>query len=114
MLRDDGQVLVVAPNRVGVWAHTDVTPFGQGQPYSQGQIGRLLGASLFQVTSRDGALFVPPVACVPPVARLWERLGRRVLPAGVTVTGASKNLYAGLPLQPARRRRVVVLSGAQS
>ncbi len=113
VLRDDGQVLVVAPNRVGVWAHTDSTPFGQGQPYSQGQIGRLLTAGLFRVIWRDGALFVPPVACVAPVARAWERVGRRVLPSGVTITGASKNLYAGLPLYPARRR-VVVLAGARS
>ena len=113
VLRDDGQVLVVAPNRVGVWAHTDSTPFGQGQPYSQGQIGRLLTAGLFRVIWRDGALFVPPVACVAPVVRMWERVGRRVLPSGVTITGASKNLYAGLPLHPVRRR-VVVLAGARS
>ena len=113
VLRDDGQVLVVAPNRVGLWAHTDSTPFGQGQPYSQGQIGRLLTAGLFQVTWRDGALFVPPMGCVPGFARTWERLGRSVLPSGVTITGASKNLYAGLPLHPVRRR-VVVLAGARS
>lgn len=114
VLRDDGQVLVVAPNRRGVWAHLDSTPFGQGQPYSSGQISRLLGASLFRVTWRDDALFVPPVACVEPLARVWERIGRRVLPGGVTITGASKNLYAGLPLKPVRRRRAVVLSGLPS
>ncbi len=114
VLRDDGQVLVVTPNRRGMWAHTDGTPFGQGQPYSRGQIGRLLAASLFQVMWRDDALFVPPVACVQPWAGMWERAGRHVLPGGVTITGASKNLYAGLPLHRVRRRRVVVLSGARS
>lgn len=110
VLRDDGLLLIVAPNRVGVWAHSDSTPFGQGQPYSQGQIGRLLTASLFQVVWRDGALYVPPAACTPRVARVWERAGRRVLPhlPGVTITGAGKDLYAGLPLYPVRRRAVVL------
>ena len=61
VLKDDGRLLVVAPNRRGMWAYVESTPFGQGQPYSPGQIGRLLAASLFRVERRDTALFVPPV-----------------------------------------------------
>ena len=34
VLKDDGHLLVVAPNRVGPWAHVESTPFGQGQAYS--------------------------------------------------------------------------------
>ena len=30
VLKDDGRLLVVAPNRVGMWAHVESTPFGQG------------------------------------------------------------------------------------
>ncbi len=60
VLKDDGRLLVVAPNRVGLWAHVESTPFGQGQPYSPGQIGRLLAASLFRVERRDRALYMPP------------------------------------------------------
>ena len=30
VLKDDGRLLVVAPNRMGLWAHVDSTPFGQG------------------------------------------------------------------------------------
>ena len=114
VLRDDGQLLVVAPSRVGVWAHSDRTPFGQGQPYSHGQIGRLLTTSLFQVVLRDGALYVPPFGCTAATARVWERAGRRLMPhlPGVTITGAGKDLYAGVPLQPSRRR-AIVLAGAR-
>ena len=36
------------------------TPFGHGQPYSPGQVGRLLAASLFRVERRDTALYLPP------------------------------------------------------
>ena len=59
VLKDDGRLLVVAPNRMGVWAHVDSTPFGQGQPYSQGQIDRLLATGMFRPERRDKALFTP-------------------------------------------------------
>ena len=111
VLKDDGRLLVVAPNRVGLWAHVESTPFGQGQPYSPGQIGRLLANGLFRVERRDTALFVPPTnwRLVLRSAGFWERAGRRVAVgvAGVTITEAVKDTYAALPLQPARRRRLV-------
>lgn len=112
VLRDDGRLLVVAPNRVGVWAHVEGTPFGHGQPYSPGQIGRLLAGSLFRVERRDTALFVPPVRhrLLLRGAAAWEAGGRWFAPqlAGVTITEAVKDVYAAIPLRRARRR--VVLS----
>ncbi|HEY7580936.1 MAG TPA: methyltransferase domain-containing protein, partial [Acetobacteraceae bacterium] len=59
VLKDDGRLLVVAPNRTGMWAYWESTPFGHGQPYSFGQIGRLLAASLYRVERRDAALYLP-------------------------------------------------------
>lgn len=112
VLKDDGRLLVVAPNRIGIWAHLESTPFGHGQPYSHGQIGRLLAASLFRVEARDSALYVPPahLSLLLRSAALWERGGRRIAPrfAGVTITEAVKDVYAGLPLQRALRRRLVL------
>lgn len=112
VLKDDGRLLVVAPNRMGLWAHIESTPFGHGRPYSPGQIGRLLGASLFRVEARDTALHMPPmtVRLLLRSARAWERGGRWLAPefAGVTITEAIKDVYAGLPLAPARRRRLVL------
>jgi SAM-dependent methyltransferase len=116
VLKDDGHVLVVAPNRVGMWAHVESTPFGQGQPYSPGQISRLLAASLFRVERRDTALYHPPsrLRVVLRSARLFERVGRQVAPslAGVTITEAVKDVYAAVPLKPALRRRVVLSEAA--
>ena len=116
VLRDDGRLLVVASNRVGFWAHSDSTPFGQGRPYSPGQVGRLLAASLFRVERRDTALYWPPSRLRPVLrsARVIERLGRHVLPrlAGVTVTEAVKDTYAALPLHAPGRRRVVAMREA--
>ena len=112
VLRDDGRLLVVAPNRRGMWAHVESTPFGQGQPYSPGQIGRLLAASLFRVERRDTALFVPPTGArvVLRGAALWERTGRALVPhlAGVTITEAVKDAYAAMPLRALPRRRMVL------
>ena len=96
VLKDDGRLLIVAPNRRGMWAHLESTPFGQGQPYSAGQVGRLLASSLFRVERRDYALFVPPtnLRLVLRSARLAETAGRRVVPTfgGVTITEAVKDV----------------------
>jgi SAM-dependent methyltransferase len=112
VLKDDGRLLVVAPNRRGLWAHLESTPFGHGQPYSPGQLGRLLAASLFRVERRDTALFLPPtnLRIALRSAPLWERVGRRMAPrfAGVTITEAVKDAYAAVPVRTAPRRRLVL------
>ena len=116
VLKDDGRLLVVTPNRVGMWAHVESTPFGQGQPYSQRQIGRLLASSLFRVERRDRALYMPPVShrLVLRTARMWERAGRRLAPqfAGLMLTEAVKDVYAALPLAATARRRLVLSEAA--
>lgn len=110
VLRDDGRLLVVVPNRIGGWAHFDHTPFGQGRPYSRGQLTRLLESRLFRVTRREAALFVPPFPwrALLGAAGLWDRLGRRLVRrlAGVTLIEAEKDLLAAIPAAavPARRR----------
>jgi SAM-dependent methyltransferase len=116
VLKDDGRLLVVAPNRSGMWAHVESTPFGHGTPYSPGQVGRLMAASMFRVERRDVALFLPPtqIRLIQRGARLWERTGRRFLPgfAGVTLTEAVKDMYAALPTEGVARRRLVLAEAA--
>jgi len=116
VLKDDGRLLVVAPNRAGVWAYSERTPFGYGQPYSFGQLGRLLAASLYRVERRDTVLWVPPVGSrlVLRSAELFERAGRRLMPgmAGVIISEGVKDVYAAMPLKPAPRRRLVLAETA--
>lgn len=116
VLKDDGRLLVVAPNRRGVWAHVESTPFGQGQPYSPGQIGRLLAATMFHVERRDTALYLPPsnLRIVLRGARAWERTGRWIAPqfAGVTLTESVKDVYASVPARIVLRRRLVLAEAA--
>jgi SAM-dependent methyltransferase len=116
VLKDDGRLLVVAPNRRGVWAYVEGTPFGHGQPYSPGQVGRLLAAALFRVERRDTALYIPPtnMRLALRSAQLLERTGRRYLPglAGVTLTEAVKEAYAAMPLRAVPHRRLVLAEAA--
>ena len=117
VLKDDGRLLVIAPNRRGMWAYVETTPFGHGQPYSAGQIGRLLTASMFRVERRDAALFVPPVRLQPVQrsARLLENGARRMLPpamAGLTITEAVKDLLTAVPIRARPHRRVTFAEAA--
>jgi SAM-dependent methyltransferase len=111
VLRENGRLLVVVPNRVGWWSLTDHTPFGQGRPYSRGQIGRLLRSRLFTVERREHALFVPPFTSRWALAgtRLWEAAGRRAFPrfGGVIIAEARKEVLGGLPTGVVPARRVV-------
>ncbi len=111
VLRDDGRLMVVTPNRAGLWAHAEATPFGHGQPYSQRQVSRLLASSMFAIDRQDAALFMPPIDLRPfrKLAPLCERLGRRLAPrfAGVLLAEAVKEVYAAVPGVPVGRRVVV-------
>ncbi|MBR0652437.1 class I SAM-dependent methyltransferase [Roseomonas terrae] len=112
VLKDDGRLLVVAPNRRGLWAHAEHTPFGHGQPYSPGQVTRLLERHLFRVERRDSALYVPPYAPFLRAGGLWEATGRAIWPArhaGLAIVDARKNLLAGSPAGRAAVGRKVVV-----
>src|SRR3546814_15692142 len=47
VMNSNARLLVVVPNRRGIWARTDRTPFGQGHPYSPSPLSRLLRDHMF-------------------------------------------------------------------
>ena len=47
VLAPQGRLILVVPNRRGVWARFDSSPFGHGQPFSRPQIAALLRESRF-------------------------------------------------------------------
>ncbi len=116
VLKDDGHLLVVAPNRRGLWAHLETTPFGYGQPFSLGQIERLLSSSMFRMERRDWALYLPPtrLRLMLRGARFWERLGHQLVPqlGGLVVVEAVKDVYAAVPADAVARRRMVLADAA--
>jgi hypothetical protein len=117
VMSDSGRLLVVVPNRRGIWARSDRTPFGHGQPYSPGQLSRLLRRHMFRPLQTRQALFLPPLRgrALLRSAPAVERLGTRWFPgiAGVIVMEACKEIYAGVPVreQRASRRLYVVSPG---
>lgn len=110
ILSDGGQLLVIVPNRRGLWCLSEQTPFGQGRPFSPTQLKQLLRGNLFAPQKTTTALFVPPAnsQLLLRTAFAWERLGRRLAPrfGGVILSLAAKQIYA-LPLAPERRRRAL-------
>ena len=113
LLKDDGRLIAVVPNRRGMWAYAESTPFGHGQPYSQRQLARVLNGLFFRVERQEAALFAPPVNWRPILRgfNLWERAGSALVPqlAGLTIIEASKDVLGVIPVRRwAARRRVLV------
>ena len=60
VLKVGAKAVVIVPNRSGLWARRDGTPFALGQPYSLGQVETLLREHGFEVGGHSAALFFPP------------------------------------------------------
>ena len=60
VLDGGGRLLAVAPNRRGIWARVDRTPFGHGHPYSTSQLSRMLRDNQFVPEQVARALYIPP------------------------------------------------------
>ncbi|HEY6335938.1 MAG TPA: methyltransferase domain-containing protein [Alphaproteobacteria bacterium] len=111
VMADGGRLLAVAPNRRGIWARLDRTPFGQGLPYTVGQLSRVLRENMFTPIQSTAALLMPPTTSrfAQAWAPAWEELGERWLQtfAGVVMIEASKQVYGAVPVSGARKRRRV-------
>ena len=120
VLTPAGRLMIVAPNRASLWAQMETSPFGHGQPYSRGQLERLLQHSLFRPERWDAALFMPPFGRRRTArgGQAWERVGHRMWPrlAGVHIVEATKSLYAPAIMVKARRAvlRPALANGVQS
>lgn len=114
VLTPEGRVMIVVPDRRSPWAAAERTPFGQGQPYSRGQISRLVQDCMFVPAKPQGALYVPPLPWrfFLRSATWWERAGRTFFPAmgGAILIEATKRVYAAIPT--GRRRHVFAPAAA--
>ncbi len=117
-MTEGGHVLIVVPNRRGIWARLDHTPFGHGHPYTVGQLSRLLRDNLFVPQQSTSALFVPPartrmvLASAPAIEKIGTRWFQTF--SGVLLIEAQKQMYAGSvapTAEPARRRAYVRVVG---
>lgn len=103
VLKSNGRMLLIVTNRRGLWALSDRTPFGTGQPYSGFQIRDRLREQGFLVDRLWNALYVPPTASrvILSLADRLESWGQRLFPGfgGVLLVEAGKQLYAPVALK---------------
>ena len=98
VLGPGGKVIFIVPNRAGLWARRDRTPFGYGRPYSPGQLDMQLKKHQFLPERHVGALYQ-----FPTQKRLWmksagmfERVGRympKMMAGGAFMVEATKLVY---------------------
>ena len=98
-LKSQGRALFIVPNRAGLWAKNDATPFGFGRPYSLSQLEAQMKFHGLQAERHVAALFQPP--STKPfwmrTGKVWERLGQRVstsLAGGVIMLEVAKQIPA--------------------
>jgi len=109
VLNAGGRLMAVVPNRRGLWARMDTTPFGYGQPYSRSQLKRLMRQTWFSPEGWAETLYVPPLRnrLLLQSAQAWEQIGAGFsLPfAGLHIVEATKQLYRPGAVRAVRRSR---------
>ncbi len=112
VLAPNGKLLIAVPNRRGLWARFEHTPFGTGRPFSKGQLSEILSSALLSPVSWSDALHFPPgkISKRPFLQNKLEKFGRRFWPvfSGVILVEATKKLYQGIPALERQSRRVFV------
>ena len=98
VLAPDGRLILIVPNRRGVWSRIDTTPFGQGLPFSRSQLERQLTDALFTPVEWSEALYFPPFdrRLLLRMSGAMERSLSKISPgvAGVIMVEARKELMA--------------------
>lgn len=112
ILVPEGKLILVATNRRGLWARFEHTPFGNGRPFSKGQLSVLLRKAKLTPSSWGDCLNFPP-ARINRLIRFFpyfDKIGHRLWPVfcGAFIVTATKRLYQGVPVGSKSRQRVKV------
>lgn len=79
VLAPAGELVLIVPNRLGLWTHFEATPFGQGRPWGKGELSRLMRDAMFEPIACRTALVAPPVRGLrwldKPLMRVAARFG---------------------------------------
>jgi SAM-dependent methyltransferase len=118
VLGPGGRVLFIVPNRSGLWARSDATPFGYGRPYSLKQLDTQLQKHRFLPERHISALYAIPShrPIGLRIAQILEGFSLKLampFAAGVVMVEATKQVYAPTQsgLGEAVRRPLEALEG---
>ena len=107
LLAPGGQLLLIVPNRSGLWSRYGATPFSTGTPYTLAALRELLKEAQFTQRDVSSALFAPPSAhpLLLKLSGVIEGFAKLFLPrkGGVLVIEAEKQIYAGVGERVARK-----------
>jgi SAM-dependent methyltransferase len=116
ILKGKGKLLVVTPNRRGLWAQSTNTPFGYGHPYTMTQLTTLLNENNFTPVRSTRCLYVPPsqnrliLKLTPFFHHIGKVLFRKF--SGLTCVESVKSVYHPISIG-ARKKGIAVLSKSQ-
>lgn len=97
VLAPASELILIVPNRAGLWTHFEATPFGQGRPWGRNELMRLLTDSLFEPVSWRSTLAAPPVKGLRWLDTSLTRLVPRI--GGVHIVVARKtDGLSGMPV----------------
>lgn len=103
IIAPDGEILIIFPNKAGIWSHTSNTPFAYGEHYTMSQLITALSKSGLTIISKERFLYFPPTqslytqAFFAPV----EMMGAYFIPffSGLNAITAKKSTMI-IPNQP--------------
>lgn len=118
ILSPQGRLLVITPNRRGLWARFDHTPFGHGNPYTMTQLCTALKNTQFTPIIQKRGLYIFPSQSriMLTLSPLIESIGSKIMPkfSGLVALECTKQIYA---IPPLRQRKIMSFPsflGAQS
>jgi len=110
ILTDAGSLIIVVPNRRGLWSQAENVPFGQGHPYTRLQLDKLVRQNLFVPENHHRILYTPPSQSrlILSASGFWESVGSVLFTrfSGLVVMEVKKQLYGGTPLPVGQRKKV--------
>jgi SAM-dependent methyltransferase len=115
VLKSNGRLLILVPNRRSIWARVDETPFGHGNPYTMTQLSRLLRDNQFTPLNTARGLYALPchfwlfTLLTPALEWLGNKILRKF--SGVIAIEATKQVYAACSV---RKRRVAGIPAVAS
>jgi SAM-dependent methyltransferase len=117
VLGPGGRALFMVPNRAGLWSRADGTPFGQGKPFSAGQLETQLRLHGFLPEKQFSALYMLPSRkrSLQRFAPFLEKMGEKLpfLVGGLILLEASKlpSNIKGSPILDQKKAGRGVLEG---
>lgn len=99
VLKGEGRLTIIFPNREGRWARFDATPFGKGYPFSMDQMRKILTRTHFAIDDMEGMLFFPPYQPKTKIGQLFRNLadcasGLFIYRPGLCAIKVSKHIHA--------------------